>query len=203
MSALTEFGDQLLAWMMVYGYPVLGLALLLGALGLPVPAGVVATVAGTLVADGELDATMCLVVALLACVAGDLVGYEIGRLGGRQVAGKHGGWIGLGAKRLSQAEVLFARWAGPSVVLSRSLVAIAGPAINLLAGASRQDVRAFLTYSATGRLIWVAVYGGLGYAFASNPETAADLASSVSVVLFLVGLALLLGLSSSARSTSR
>ena len=98
---------------------------------------------------------------------------------------------------------LFRRWAGPSLILSRSLVAIAGPAINLLAGASRQNIRAFLAYDTTGRVLWVAVYGGLGYAFASNPVTAADLASSVSVVLGLGGLALLVALSGLRASGSR
>jgi membrane-associated protein len=202
MSLLTDFGDQLLAWMMVYGYPVLGLVLLLAAIGLPVPAGIVAAVAGTLVADSELDPWMCLAVAMLACVCGDLIGYWVGRLGGRQLASTHAGWLGLGAKRLSQAEALFQRWAGPTLVLSRSLIAIAGPAINLLAGASGQDLRAFLAYDALGRVIWVAVYGGLGYAFASNPETAADLATSVSAALFLVGLAVLLGVSGARASVS-
>jgi len=180
--------------------PGSGSGSLLGAVGVPVPAGVVATVAGTLVADSELDPWLCLVVALVACVCGDLVGYSVGRLGGRQIASRHAGWLGMGAKRLTQTELLFQRWAGPSLVLSRSLVAIAGPAINLLAGASRLDLRAFLAYDATGRILWVAVYGGLGYAFASNPETAADLASSVSAVLGLAGLAVLLGLSG-ARAT--
>jgi membrane-associated protein len=50
VSLLSDVGDQLVAWMLSYGYPILVLVLVLGALGLPLPAGLVATVAGTLVA---------------------------------------------------------------------------------------------------------------------------------------------------------
>jgi hypothetical protein len=64
-------------------------------------------------------------------------------------------------------------------LLSRSLVAIVGPAVNLLAGASRQRVGSFLAYDLAGRLTWVAVYVGLGYAFAGRLEAAADLASGL------------------------
>ena len=42
-------------------------------LGLPLPAGLIATVAGTLVADGDLDAVLTLLIALVACMLGDRV----------------------------------------------------------------------------------------------------------------------------------
>lgn len=48
-----SWGDRLLAALLTYGYPVLGLTLLLGAIGLPLPAGLVAAVAGSLVAQGN------------------------------------------------------------------------------------------------------------------------------------------------------
>lgn len=195
MSLLAEVGDQLVAWMLNYGYPILLLVLLFGALGVPLPAGLVASVAGALVAEGELDLGWTVAIALVACMLGDLAGYAIGRLGGRELAGRHGRWLGMGAARLAQAEALYGRWSAPTLVLSRSLVAIVGPAINVLAGASRQKVRVFMAYDLAGRLAWVAAYLGLGYAFAGNVEAAADLASGVGGVLAIAGIALVLGLS--------
>jgi membrane protein DedA with SNARE-associated domain len=131
MSLVSDLGDLLLSGMLTYGYSILAITLLLGAVGLPVPASLVATIAGTLVADGDLSAVPTLLVALFACVAGDLVGYSIGRLGGDQFARRHGRWVGMGAKRLLQAETLYLRWAGPTLLLSRSLLAIVAPAVNL------------------------------------------------------------------------
>jgi membrane protein DedA with SNARE-associated domain len=192
VSFITDFGDQLLGGMLTYGYPILGIALLLGAIGVPVPATLVATVAGTLVADGDINPVPTLLVALVACVAGDLVGYCIGRFGGDQFARRHGRWIGMGTRRLMQAEALFLRWAGPTLVLSRSLVAIVAPAVNLLAGASALDVRVFFAYATFGRLLWVVIFVGLGYLFAGSADAAADLASSLSGMLGLLLVAVVL-----------
>jgi membrane-associated protein len=199
VSLLSDVGDQLVAWMLSYGYPILMLALLLGALGLPLPAGLVATVAGTLVAEGDLNPVVTMLIALAACMLGDLVGYAIGRRGGRERAGRHGRWLGMGTQRLTQAEALFEHWAAPTLLLSRSLVAIVGPAVNLLAGASRQKVGIFLAYDLAGRLAWVAVYMGLGYAFAGSVEAAADLASGLGGFLGVAGIAIVLGLSNRLR----
>jgi membrane-associated protein len=191
MSLVSDLGDLLLSGMLTYGYSILAITLLLGAVGLPVPASLVATIAGTLVADGDLSALPTLLVALFACVAGDLVGYSIGRLGGDQFARRHGRWVGMGAKRLLQAETLYLRWAGPTLLLSRSLLAIVAPAVNLLAGASAQRMRSFAAYAATGRLMWVAIFVGLGYVFAGSADTAADFASSLSGLLGLLVVACL------------
>lgn len=191
MTLITDIGDYLLSGMLTYGYPILGIALLLGSVGVPIPASLVATVSGTLVADGDLDPIPTLLVALVACVVGDLVAFGIGRLGGRQFARRHGRWVGMGAKRLLQVEALYLRWAGPTLVLSRSLLAIVAPAVSLVAGASGQSLRVFLTYATIGRLVWVCTFVSLGYMFADSAETAADLASSLSGLL---GIALLAGL---------
>ncbi len=188
MSFLTGLGDQLLAQMVIYGYPVLGLVLLLAAIGVPLPASLVATLAGTLLAEGDMDVVPTLLVALGACVLGDLVGFGVGRFGGRELACRHGRWIGAGAARLAQAEALFERWAGPTLLLSRSLLAIVGSAINLLAGASRLSLPVFVGYAVAGRLIWVLVFVGMGYVFAGSAETAADFASSVSGLVGILGL---------------
>ncbi len=172
----------------MYGYPILGITLLIGAIGVPVPASLVATVAGALLAEGDLQPAPTLLVALSACVAGDLVGYGLGRFGGDQFARRHGRWVGMGTKRIGQVEGLFQRWAGPTMLVSRSLIAILAPAVNLLAGASAQSLQAFLVYTTLGRLLWIGIFVGLGYEFAGSAEVAADFASSLSGVLGLLGL---------------
>ena len=192
MIDLSGLEDQLLGLMLVDGYPILAATLLLGAIGLPLPSGLVATVAGTLIAHGELPGPGTVAVSIAACVAGDVVGYGIGWWGGRGFAGRHGRWIGLGAQRLAQAEALFERWAGPSLLLSRSLLAIVGPAVNLLAGASRHRLRSFLAYTLAGRVLWVGAYLALGYVFSGGAEAAADFLGSVSGVAGLLGVAAVL-----------
>ena len=199
MTFLASFADQLLAGVIGYGYPILALTLLLGALGVPVPASLAATVAGALVAGGDLSLDRTLLVGLAACVGGDLLGYGAGRFGGGELTRRHGHWLGLRGQRIYQVESLFRRWAGPTLLLSRSALAIVAPAVNLLAGASRENPLVFLTYDTIGRLIWMVAFVGLGYVFAGSAETAADVASSLSGLLGLAGLALLVGVVASGR----
>jgi membrane protein DedA with SNARE-associated domain len=47
--------EQFLSALLVYGYPILGVTLLLGAVGLPLPTGLSAAVAGSLSALGRMD----------------------------------------------------------------------------------------------------------------------------------------------------
>jgi len=194
MNPLADLSNQLLAGMLTHGYAVLALVLVLAAIGVPLPASLVATVAGTLLAEGELDLVPTLVVAVGACLVGDMAGFGIGRLGGREIARRHGRWFGIGATRMSEAEALFRRWSGPTLFLSRSLLAIIGSAINLLAGASHLRFPIFVGYALLGRVLWVAVFVGLGYAFASSAAKAADFASSLSGLVGIAGVAVLLGL---------
>ena len=64
-----------------YAYGALGLGLLLGSFGLPVPTTLLATLGGTLMAGGELDPLATVAISLLACVLGDLGGYLPYQLG--------------------------------------------------------------------------------------------------------------------------
>jgi hypothetical protein len=54
-SWLASIENQALTALLVYGYPALGLTLLLGAIGLPLTDGVTTTVAGSLAAQGRID----------------------------------------------------------------------------------------------------------------------------------------------------
>ena len=194
MNPLADIGDQLLAGMLTHGYAILALVLVLAAIGVPLPASLAATVAGALLAEGDLGLVPTVVIAVGACVVGDMVGFGIGRLGGRELTRRYGRWFGMSAARLAQADALFGRWSGPTLLLSRSLLAIIGSAINLLAGASRLRFRVFLGYALLGRVLWVAIFVGLGYALASGPEDVADVASSVSGLVGIAGVVVLLAL---------
>ena len=174
-----------------YGYPLIALLVALGAIGAPLPTSLVATMAGGLVASGELDPMLTLTTILLACVGGDLTGYALGRFGGRQLADRHGHWLGLRPRRLEQLELAVERWGGVMLILSRSILAIVASCVNFLAGVSRQQLRVFLTYDLAGRLIWTATFVGLGYFLANTAEGAADVASSMSGLVGLAGLATL------------
>jgi len=175
MSELTE---AFLTAMLAYGPFALALALLIAALGVPLPATLLLLAAGAFARQGALDAAWAGGLALLASVLGDSGGYCLGRCGGalvrRRVAGQ-AGW--------QRAQTSFARRGSLAVLLTRfALTPLALPT-NLIAGSTHYAFPRFLVFDVIGELAWVTIYGGLGYLFADQWETLSDLAGNLTGVL--------------------
>ena len=71
--------DQLLSALTLYGLPVLFVAILLAASGIPLPATLLLIAAGSFVEQGSLSFWQVLGIALIATVFGDQLSYGIGR----------------------------------------------------------------------------------------------------------------------------
>lgn len=164
--SLSDLNSAILAFIVVYGAWALGLVVLLAALGLPLPSSVFVIAGGAFVQQGVLDLATTLGVTLLFAVAGDALGYGIGRFLGTHLERRWGtreGW--------RHAEAAFQRWGGLAIYFSRWLVTALAVPTNWLAGASRYSFRRFIALALAGELIWLLAYGGLGYAFGSQWQT--------------------------------
>jgi membrane protein DedA with SNARE-associated domain len=183
---------EFLAALLVYGYPVLGLTLFLGALGLHLPSALAMVVAGSLAAQGQMSWLPAGAVGVGGSVLGDVAGYSLGRALSQEFLERQGRWIGLTPARRARIDHLFERWGAVTVVLSRSLLSFLGPAVNVLAGAGRYSLPRFLPLDVAGRVIWTSAYLGLGYSLGVGIEAAADFLGSASGLL--ISLAALAGL---------
>lgn len=131
-------------------------------LGVPGPASLALVLAGAAVAAGAMDFAALMAAGTAGAVAGDLGGHAIGRGGAGAAAGR-----GPGARRglaaaLARAAAFLQRRGLAAVFLSRWLVSPLGPWVSLAAGAARMPVLPFLAAAVAGRILWVAVYGGVG-----------------------------------------
>src|SRR5581483_8446486 len=160
---LSTLSDETLAALLAYGYPVLALILLVGAIGLPVPTGLSTAVAGS--------------------VLGDAVGYGLGRLLSAHALERHGRWIGYAPARRQRVERLFERLGGVTIFLTRTLVSHLSSVVNLLAGAGRYAWGGFLGFTIIGRFVWTSAYLGLGYAVGADLEAAASFLGNLSFLL--------------------
>lgn len=183
VSSPDTLEDEFLAALLVYGYPVLGLTLFLGAVGVPLPSALSMVVAGSSAAQGHMSWLWASAVAVTGSVLGDVVGYSLGRALGQKFLERRGRWIGFTPARRVRVDVLFQKWGTLSVLLSRSLLSLLSSAVNLLAGTGRYPLRLFLPFSVIGRLIWTSAYLGLGYGLGVAIEAAADFTSSLSGLL--------------------
>jgi membrane-associated protein len=177
---LGALGDKILSAMLVYGYPILALIQLSGAIGAPVPDGVAGAVAGSLVAQGRMSFIAASLVVVIASVLGDVIGYGIGRVISRDVLERHGRWFGYTPARSARVQGLFTRWGLITVFITRTFASYLSPAANLLAGVSRLRFAKFVAAAVVGRALWTAAYLGLGYAIGSDFEAAAGFLGNLS-----------------------
>jgi len=175
---MSDLTDALLTAMLAYGAPALGLALLVVALGIPLPATLLLLASGAFVRQGVLDAPLVFGFGLLGSVLGDSGSYCLGRCGGALVL-KHV----EGRALWRQARASFDRRGALAIFLTRFILTPLALPTNLIAGSSRYAYGHFLLFDVLGELVWITLYGGLGYAFADQWETISDLAGNLTGVL--------------------
>lgn len=164
-----SFSDYVLSTLGVYGLPVLFATLLVGSIGLPLPSSLLLLVAGSFVAQGDMNLWPVLTLAATGAILGDNVGYALGRWGGTRMRGRISRLAG-GKKRLKAAEEWLKKREGVSVFLSRWLLTPLGPIINVTSGLTRYSWPRFLVYDVLGETLWVTLYVLLGKFFSDRVQ---------------------------------
>src|SRR3972149_2128615 len=146
--SLTDF---FLTGLITYGPPMLGLALLLAGLGLPLPAMLFLLATGAFIRQGVMDWTTTLGLGLLGVIVGDSASYMLGRVAGD--------WAQRRFNRSTawrSAQDTFARRGGTAIYLTRFLLTPLAIPVNLIAGGGRYAFWRFLGYDAAGERAGVA-----------------------------------------------
>ena len=146
-----------------WGYPAIFSVVLLGNLGLPVPEETILGLAGFLVWRGKLRLPLVLAVGIVSAIAGDNLGYWIGRRYGQAVIERHGRWVLGKPERLESMRRFVTRY-GPLGIFAARFIAglrfLAGP----LAGATGLRPLSFIVANALGAIVYIPVVVGAGYA---------------------------------------
>jgi len=119
--------------------------------GFVLPGETAAVLGGVAAHRGHVPLGAVLVVVVAAAVVGDTVGYEVGRRLGPRLLGLR--IFDKRRDRLDDAQDFLARRGGSAVLLGR-WVAFFRAVMPALAGAARMPYRTFLTWNATGGLLW-------------------------------------------------
>jgi membrane protein DedA with SNARE-associated domain len=181
------FIDNILSAVLRFGYPALALILFLGALGLPLPNGLSAVVAGSLVAAGRMSWLAAILIAVTSSVLGDIIPYSLGRFVGGRFLELWGRWVGYTRKRQARVRILLQQWGGMLVLVTRTLVSSISSLVGLIAGISHYPVSTFFFFVLLGRILWTSAYVGLGYAIGGSLESATSfLAALTGLLLSLI-----------------
>ncbi|MFN3830918.1 MAG: DedA family protein [Allorhizobium sp.] len=184
--------ETLLASLPSYGLSLLAIVVCISCLGAPLPASIVMMVMGALAAAGDFTLWIVIVVALGSAVAGDQVGYMLGRIAGQRL-------VPLVArapsrrKAIERAEREMDQRGNMAVFLTRWLLSPLGPYLNLMAGASGFSWMRFSLAGIMGEAVWVGLYTGLGATFSGSVTEIAEISGSISGFLAAAAVAAILG----------
>ena len=133
--------------------------------GVFLPGDTLLFAAGVLVANDSklLPSNIALVCVLvsIAAIAGNIVGYEIGRAAGPSVFSRPESRF-FRPEHVERTNAFFTRFGGVAIVLAR-FVPIVRTFITVLAGVAKMDRRAYILFSVIGGALWGTTITLLGF----------------------------------------
>jgi membrane protein DedA with SNARE-associated domain len=175
------------------GYPLLVALVMAESGGLPVPGETALITGAVLASQGKLQIEFVIVLAAAAAIAGDNLGYLIGRKGGRWLLERPGRFHRQRLEVLALGEPFFERHGPKAVFFGRFLLGLRVWA-SWLAGATHMRWRSFVFWNASGGICWATGIGLLAYFVghsASNALQTFGLFGLLAVILAVLGVIVL------------
>ncbi len=167
-----------------FGYLAVAALIMLEDFGVPAPGETVLIAAALYAGTGRLSIVSVGMIAVLAAVAGDNIGYAIGRYGGRALVLRFGKYVRLTSERFAKAEGFFARQGGKIVVIAR-FVEVLRQLNGIIAGVVGMSWPRFLIFNTIGAVLWVGTWATLGYVAGNHIGTIYNYVTRYSLYLLL------------------
>jgi membrane protein DedA with SNARE-associated domain len=178
--------QNLLDWVAAYGAPALGLLLMLGIAGLPVPDETLLVFCGYLIYRGTFQAHTTWISAAGGSMCGITISFVLGRTLGFRLIHKYGARFGATEARLDKVH----RWlegVGHWGLTFGYFVPGVRHFTALIAGATGVGWHTFALYAYSGAMIWVSVFLGIGYLLGEQWKNASEHAHQILLVLTGLG----------------
>jgi membrane protein DedA with SNARE-associated domain len=120
---------------------------------IPLPSEIIMPFSGYLVYTGRFELWAVSVAGAVGCVLGSLVGYWVGKYGGRPVIEKYGRYVLISLHDLDIADRWFAR-RGEVIVFASRLLPVIRTFIAFPAGVAKMNLTRFIVYTFLGSLPW-------------------------------------------------
>ena len=176
-------------FLLEHGLFILFVLVAVEAAGVPLPGETALIAAGVLAHNGEFHSIeTVIVVAALAAIIGDNVGYWIGRKGGRELLRRTPIVRDAFERALPPSERFFARHGAKTVFFGR-FVAFLRITSAWLAGISRMPWWRFFFWNAFGGIVWATVVGIVAYKFGEAAAEAVNkygLYGAIAVIVIVV-----------------
>jgi membrane protein DedA with SNARE-associated domain len=125
---------------------------------------------GTEISSGVGAYVAIALAGTIGYLVGAIVGWGIGRYGGRPLLERRGRWFHLTPKRLERAERWFDRWGDLAVFIGR-VTPVVRSFNSIPAGVFRMPLWRYTVLTLIGSAIWAFALAGVGYGLGSSYET--------------------------------
>jgi len=122
--------------------------------------------AGVFAAQGKLSLAAVIIIVAVAAIAGDNVGYHIGKRYGRRLFSKPDGIV-FRQEYIRQAEAFYARY-GSKTMLVAHFIPVVRTFAPAVAGAANMPYKKFALFDAIGDAAWAVIVTLIGYWFGSR-----------------------------------
>lgn len=143
--------------------------------------------AGILAAGGKLSIVPAIIIITIAAIAGDNLGFQIGKSLGPRLFRKKDGLI-FRKEYIDKAEVFYEKY-GARAMLVEHFIPIVRSFAPVTAGASNMSRRTFIIYNTIGDIAWAVSFTLFGYFVASRIPNIEKYIEPTIVVIILIFLA--------------
>jgi membrane protein DedA with SNARE-associated domain/membrane-associated phospholipid phosphatase len=140
---------------------------------------------GVLAGEGSLSIELLIGIVWACAVAGDSIGFMLGRRFGRGFALKYGHLLRLTEERLHRVEEYFARHGGKTIIIGR-WIGLVRPLMPFTAGASGMPYKQFLPYDVLSAGLFGTTFCLLGFIFYRSFTRIANFAGKGSIALAIL-----------------
>ncbi len=167
------------------GYAGIAFLMALESTMVPLPSELVMPFAGFLAAEGSLNIGLVIFFSSTGSLAGSLVSYYIGKLGGIPLVRKLGKYVLLDEEDLETSERWFSKYGERTIFICR-FVPVVRHLISIPAGVAGMNIKRFCLYTVVGATMWNAILACIGYLLRENWEILHHYMRPVSIVVFLL-----------------
>lgn len=172
------------------GYAGVFLLMVAESMFLPVPSEAVMPFAGFLVADGRLSPVLLVLFATLGSIVGSLIGYAIGKLGGRPFVTGWGKYLLLDREDLELTDRFFRKRGSITILVSR-FIPVVRHLISIPAGTGSMNLPAFIVFTVIGAGLWNSFLTWCGYTLQKNWAAVLRYSHVIDIVVVVLLAALL------------
>jgi len=167
-----------------YGYLAVGGFVALEDFGIPLPGETILIAAAVYAGSGRLNIVVVGLIAFVAAVVGDNIGFAIGHFGGRALVLRFGKYVMLTSERLEKAEDFFRRYGGAVVAGARFIEGLR-QANGIVAGTIGMHWLRFIAFNALGAALWVGLWASVGYLAGGHITTIYNAVTRYSLYLLI------------------